>query len=55
MLTKFACGRCSVSNFKDIPFLIQHLWFHAAGISWKKSQKTNPRKDESAVVGKKRD
>ena len=28
--------------------------FHAAGISWKKSQKRNPRKDEEAVTEKKK-
>lgn len=28
--------------------------FHAAGISWKKSQKKNPRKNEGAVIEKKK-
>ena len=28
--------------------------FHAAGISWKKSQKRNPKKDEVAVAVKKK-
>lgn len=41
----------------DVTFVAKSSYydlFHAAGISWKKSQQKNPRKDETAVALKKK-
>lgn len=43
---KFQVTFAAKSSYYDL--------FHAAGISWKKSQKKNPRKNEEAVVEKKK-